>query len=67
MRGRARGPLNRRLNAAFTMHFAADQDTTRLRQYAATLGRDDARQESGAIIPHAGICAGGGPQGPSLP
>jgi hypothetical protein len=27
----------------------------------------DLRQEPGAGKPHAGICAGGGPQGPSLP
>jgi len=25
------------------------------------------RQEPNAVVPHAGICAGGGPQGPSLP
>ena len=29
--------------------------------------RHDPRQEPGAVVPHAGICAGGGPQGPSLP
>jgi len=27
----------------------------------------DPRQEPGAVVPLAGICAGGGPQGPFLP
>ena len=29
--------------------------------------RHHLRQEPGAVVPHAGICAGGGPQGPFLP
>ena len=29
--------------------------------------RNDLRQEPGAVVPHAGICAGGGEQSPSLP
>jgi hypothetical protein len=32
-----------------------------------TATRHYLRQEPGAVIPHAGICAGGGPKGPFLP
>jgi hypothetical protein len=31
------------------------------------LRRSHPRQEPSAVVPHAGICAGGGPKGPSLP
>jgi hypothetical protein len=31
------------------------------------IGRDDPRQEPGAVVPLAGICAGGGGRPPSLP
>ena len=43
------------------LHHARD----RIRKAAAM--RHHPRQEPGAVIPHAGIRAGGGPQGPSLP
>jgi hypothetical protein len=33
---------------------------------APMLMRHDPRQEPGAVVPHAGICAGGGPQGRSI-
>ena len=39
----------------------------RTRKAEPTHMRYDLRQEPSAVIPHAGICAGGGPQGPSLP
>ena len=39
----------------------------RIRKVGVTPGRHDPRQEPGAVIPHAGICPGGAPQGAFLP
>ena len=51
-----------------TLRRANPQDSmARIRQAAEASGRHDLRQEPGAVVPHAGICPGGAPQGAFLP
>ncbi len=66
-RGRAEG--NSRQDAGSrTQSRTIPQDTlARIRPAAKASGRHDPRQEPGAVVPHAGICPGGAPQGASLP
>jgi hypothetical protein len=53
--------------AVFHVDPAKQTDRTQSRLPIRAIGRDDPRQEPGAVVPLAGICAGGGGQAPSLP
>ena len=57
-----RGPEDR-TQCRYSLYVALE----RIRQAAHAFGRYDPRQEPGAVVPHAGICPGGTPQGVSLP
>ena len=70
-RGLAKGNSRQQTRHRAQHRDRLQQALTRVRQAACKIRSSacasDPRQEPSAVVPHAGICAGGGPQGPSLP
>ncbi len=66
-RGRAEGNSRQDAGSRTQSRTTPQNALARIRQAAKASGRHDPRQEPGAVVPHAGICPGGAPQGASLP
>ena len=70
-RGLAKGNLEGRTGIGHRTKVTGNTGPNRCAQrtwsYSMAVTRLYPRQEPGAVVPHAGICAGGGPKGPSLP